>query len=122
MDNNIKARITKRPSNVHTATVTDATGEPIIICPIENILVINGVSVNPQATSREVDKAGAAITSEAAKAARLEGVSKIWIVVSDEYQGSDARYIRVVEEKLRQDLPTQRIGCYSPIPPVTYLN
>jgi hypothetical protein len=122
MDNHIKARITKRPSNVHTATAKDATGKPIIMCPVENILVINGFAVDPKATPSEVDQAGDAITAEATKTARLEGVSKIWIVVSDEYKGSDARYIRVVEEKLPQDLPTQRIGCYSPIPPVTYLN
>jgi hypothetical protein len=122
MNNNIKANITKHPSNVHTATATDATGKPIVICPVENILVINGVSINPSATAKEAEQAGDAITDEATKSARLEGVSKIWIVVSDEYKGSDARYIRVVEETIPQDLKTQRIGCYSPIPPVSYLN
>jgi len=120
--NNIKASITKGNSNVRVAQAVDSTGEPVAIVPIENVLVINGFSVNPKASPHEAQQAGDAITAEAAKSARLEGVSKIWIVVSDQYDGPNVHTIRVVQEEVPQGLANHRIGFYSPVPPVTYLN
>jgi hypothetical protein len=120
--NNIKASIVKGNSNVRVARATDPSGSPLVVAPIENILVVNGFAINPDAKSSEVEKGGDAIYAAVEKCARVEGVSKVWIVVPDDCDRPDVRTIRVVEEKVPQALATQRIGSCNPIPPVTYLN
>jgi hypothetical protein len=122
MSNKITATITKTPSNVRVAQATDADGAPVVFASIENVLVVTGHSINPSATAEEARQSGDVITGEVIKSARLEGVSKIWVVAPDSYDGPDVRTIRVVEEKVPQALPTQRIGCYSPVPSVTLFN
>ena len=122
MSNKITATITKTQSNARVAKATDAEGAPVVFANIENILVVTGHSINPSATEDEARQSGDAITGEVIKSARLEGVSRIWVLAPDDYDGPDVRTIRVVEEKVPQTLTTQRIGCYSPVPSVSYLN
>ncbi len=122
MSNKITATITKTPSNVRVAKATDAEGSPVVFVNIENILVVTGHSINPSASPEEARQSGDVITGEVIKSARLEGVSRVWVVAPDDYTGPDVRIIRVVEEKIPQALTTQRIGCYSPVPSVTLFN
>jgi hypothetical protein len=118
----ITASITKTPSNVRVAKAAYTDGAPLVIANVENILVINGFASNPSASPKEAWQSGDAITDEVIKSARLEGVSKVWVVAPDAYDGPDVRTIRVVEEKVPQALTSQRIGCYSPVPSVTLFN
>ena len=117
MSNKITATITKTPSNVRVAKATDAEGSPVVFVNIENILVVTGHSINPSASPEEARQSGDAITGEVIKSARLEGVSRVWVVAPDSITtGPDVRTIRVVEEKVPQALTTQRIGCYIACP------
>src|ERR1700730_6289327 len=109
MSNKIKATITNTQNNVRVAKATDAEGAPLVFANVENILVINGLASNPSASKEECRQSGDAITGEVIKSARMEGVSKIWIVVPDNYDGPEVRTIRVVEEKVPQALTSQRI-------------
>lgn len=118
----ITATITKTQSNVRFAQAKNKEGVPTALASVENILVIANPQSNPEVSIEEAVQSGNAITSEVIKSARLEGVSRIWVIAPDGYDGPDVRTIRFVEEKVPQILTSHRIGCYSPVPPVTYLN
>lgn len=118
----ITATITKTESNVRVAKATNAQGVGVALASLENILVIANPQRSPSASLEEAKHSGDAITGEVIKSARLEGVSRIWIVAPDSYDGPNVRTIRFVEEEVPQVLTKHRIGCYSPVPPVTYLN
>ena len=122
MSNKITAAITTTQGNVRFAKATNAQGVSLALASVENILVIANPQTNPATTLEEAYQSGDAITDEVTKSARLEGVSRIWIVAPDSYDGPDVRTIRFIEEKVPQFSTTQRIGCYSPVPRLTYVN
>jgi hypothetical protein len=110
MSNKITATITKTQSNVRIAKATNAKGVPVALASVENILVITNPQINPAMTLEEAHQSGNAITGAVINTARLDNVSRIWVVASDSYDGPDVRTIRIIEEKVPQFSTHNRLG------------
>lgn len=97
--------------SLRIAQATNAVGQVICFCPIEQAVVINPLAFNPKATEIEMYAAGAAIEAELAHQAALSGVSKLLMVVPDNMPSMPGeRFIRIVERKIVPAVITQGIA------------
>ena len=95
--------------NLLVAKASNENGEAVAYLTAENILLVDGYTINPESTPEEAGKAGDAIDRALAQNA---GATRIWMVVPNDCPPIKGEHIlRVYERKVFQPVnTTQNFG------------
>lgn len=102
--------------------VTNAAGQVLCFCPVEQAVILNPPLFNPKATGVEQFSAGATIEEALAHEAELSGASKLLMVIPSNYPNFPGeRWIRVVERRITPLVATH-MSSQTTTPPSNFLN
>jgi len=109
------------PSVVQVATAINSNGKTVCHCTIEPCYVLASAP-NPLATELERYLAGEVIENALLSQAQLKGISRMLIVLPDDFPSEpNERLVRVLELKVPQIEAMQGVDCVAQSP-AAYLN
>lgn len=111
--------------SLRIAVATNGQNQPIAYCPVEQILMVSAYAVNPNATAIEAQRGGDCLDAEIARHAQMHGISKLLIVVPENYDGlpkSELKTMRFYERTVPQTVSAYGVDCLTPSHATQYQN
>jgi len=110
--------------SLRIAQVTDVQGNPLVFCPIEQVYMVRSFAVSPKATEAEARRAGDIIDQEIAHQAQRAGITKLLLVVPNNYPNlPDEKFeqVKIFVRKVAPAIAMQGVG-YHAQSPTQYVN
>jgi hypothetical protein len=67
--------------SLRVAIATDENGEPLVVAPVETVLLLSGFAISPNASKEEARRCGYLIDVEVAALGQQLGIGKVIIVI-----------------------------------------
>jgi hypothetical protein len=86
--------------SLRVAIATNEQGDPLVIAPVETVLLVRDFVTSANATDEEKQRAGDAVDMEVAALGQRLGIGEVWIVVPEGASAPEDETIRVHIRKI----------------------
>lgn len=107
------------------AEATDEHGEPLIFCPVEQVLMVSAYAVSPIATKAEAKAAGDLIDYEIERLGQNSGIDKCLLMLpadSPNLPEGEWKMMHVYERKIPLSISGGGVGLHNPTSRPVYIN